>query len=287
VVNIAYLTDGIPQEVTNEWDLWSEHIQKVPTDAIDPAGGFPSRVTPDDNVHVWKNYLKKYTIPTVEKVAVADSIKGFRLPLGTVFCCALLLPLGWQIRKRRQRAKPVGMQAGLGILLIAGAILLYPYLKVSVARPGSVASRVSADEGKAIVHSLLKNVYRAFDFREETDVYDKLAVSASGDLLADLYLQNRKSFEVKQAGGAQARVKEIDVLDVKVESNPKSSRALNLRSRWRALGKVGHWGHIHIRQNQYEANIVVEPVDGAWKITNLELLEEKRIDPSAQSGPRT
>ena len=44
------------------------------------------------------------------------------------------------------------------------------------------------------------------------------------------------------------------------------------------MGTVGHWGHIHMRKNQYEANINVEPVDGAWKITELELLEEKRID---------
>jgi hypothetical protein len=37
-----------------------------------------------------------------------------------------------------------------------------------------------------------------------------------------------------------------------------------------------------MRKNQYEANITVEPVDGAWKITDLELLEEKRIDSYAQ-----
>jgi len=77
-------------------------------------------------------------------------------------------------------------------------------------------------------------------------------------------------------------VKEIEVLDVKVEPNSNSSRALNLRSRWMALGTVGHWGHIHTRQNQYEANIAVEPIDGAWRITDLELLEEKRIDPYAK-----
>jgi hypothetical protein len=45
------------------------------------------------------------------------------------------------------------------------------------------------------------------------------------------------------------------------------------------MGNVGHWGHIHTRQNQYEADITVEPVAGVWKITDLELLEEKRIDP--------
>jgi hypothetical protein len=45
------------------------------------------------------------------------------------------------------------------------------------------------------------------------------------------------------------------------------------------MGSVGHWGHIHIRKNQYEASIVVEAVEGSWKITDLELLEEERIDP--------
>lgn len=37
-----------------------------------------------------------------------------------------------------------------------------------------------------------------------------------------------------------------------------------------------------LRKNQYDAIITVEPVDGAWKITGLELLEEKRIDPYAK-----
>ena len=50
------------------------------------------------------------------------------------------------------------------------------------------------------------------------------------------------------------------------------------QAKWTAIGTVGHWGHIHTRENQYEANITVEPVEDAWKINDLELLEEKRID---------
>jgi hypothetical protein len=87
---------------------------------------------------------------------------------------------------------------------------------------------------------------------------------------------------VQRAGGAQARVKKVEVQDVKVEGNEQNSRALDLRSKWTALGSVGHWGHIHSRQNQYEAIVTVEPVDGSWKIIGLELLEEKRIDPYGQ-----
>ena len=35
----------------------------------------------------------------------------------------------------------------------------------------------------------------------------------------------------------------------------------------------------HINDRNYDADITVEPVDGVWKITEMELLEEKRIDP--------
>ena len=284
-VIITYLTAGMPQEVKNEWDLWSDRIQKVPTNAIDPAGGLPSFVTPEENVHVWKNFLKQYTIPTVEKVVISDSMRAFQIPLGSILCLIILLPVAWQIRKRKQSGKPFVTQVGQMLLLIVASMLLYPYLNVSVARLGFGASRMTNDEGQVILRSLLKNVYRAFDFRDEGDVYDKLAISASGDLLGDLYLQNRKSFRVKQAGGAVARVKKIDVSDVKVQNNSRNTRAFDLRSRWTAVGTVGHWGHLHTRQNQYEAIVTIEPVEGAWKIIGLELIEEQRIDPNLK--PRT
>ncbi len=66
-----------------------------------------------------------------------------------------------------------------------------------------------------------------------------------------------------------------------VDVNHLDDRPLGLlfQARWTALGTVGHWGHIHTCKNQYEADITVEPVGGNWKITGLELLEGKRIDP--------
>jgi hypothetical protein len=92
---------------------------------------------------------------------------------------------------------------------------------------------------------------------------------------------------VTQAGGAQARVKEVEIQDVQVNHLKDRPLGLLFRANWTAMGSVGHWGHIHIRKNQYEADITVEPVDGAWKITSLDLIEEKRIDAYGQqkTGP--
>ncbi len=42
------------------------------------------------------------------------------------------------------------------------------------------------------------------------------------------------------------------------------------------MGTVGHWGHVHTRQNLYNAIVAIEAVDGAWKITDLEVIEENR-----------
>ena len=46
---------------------------------------------------------------------------------------------------------------------------------------------------------------------------------------------------------------------------------------WNVLGAVGHWGHIHQRAIAYNAEITIEPVDGLWKVTDLQLLSEERL----------
>ena len=104
------------------------------------------------------------------------------------------------------------------MLFITGSILLYPFLKVAVAKPAVLAPKMTDDKAVTVLNSLLKNIYRSFDFREEEDVYDRLATSVSGDLLSEIYLQNRKSMVVTQAGGARARVKEVEILDVDVNN---------------------------------------------------------------------
>jgi hypothetical protein len=282
-VIITYPTQGIPQEVTSEWNLWSDRIQKVPADAVDPAGPFPSYLTPDDNVLTWTNFLKTYKMPTVAKIEVDEALTTMKIPLASALCLVAVLPLGLQIRKRRQGGRPFSLHIGLVAVFIAGSVLLYPFLKVAVAKPAAMAPKMTEKDAVVVLDSLLKNIYRSFDFREEEAVYDRLATSVSGDLLSEIYLQNRKSLVVTQAGGAQARVKEVEILDVEVNHLKDRFLGLLFHAKWTAMGTVGHWGHIHMRKNQYEANITVEPVDGDWKITHLELLEEKRIDSYAQT----
>lgn len=275
---ITYLTDGIPQEVVTEWDLFSERIQKVTARMTDPAGPFPYDLSPDDNVLKWTNYLKKYTIPTVDKTMVAETHRGVAVPLGSLICVLLLLPFSLIAYRRLKKSEPVKVHATIVLILVISIIALLPRWHVSIGNSAQ-ARLISKDDGKTIVQNLLKNVYRSFDFREEEDVYDKLAISVSGALLNDVYLQSRKSMIIEQAGGAQAKVKQTEVLDVDVKESRKQKGALDVRTNWTAIGSVGHWGHIHTRQNVYDAILTLIVEDGSWKISDIELLEEKRVDP--------
>ncbi len=284
-VIITYLTSDLPREVIVDWELFNDQIERIPATATDPAGPFASYITPDDPVFTWTNYLKKYKVPTVEQVAVRGSLGDVRVPLvslasGLVF--VLLLGMLWY-RHRAQR--PLRLVAA-GLVVAAVAVVVgWPYVNVVVARPALIAADLTGEQSQVLLQAMLKNVYRAFDFREEEDVYDKLALSIDGELLADIYLQNRKSFAVQRAGGAQAKIKNVEILSASAERADGRDLAYRIRGNWTATGTVGHWGHIHTRENLYDALLRIEAVEGKWKITELEILEEKRVEPGSARKP--
>ncbi|KPK50970.1 MAG: hypothetical protein AMJ63_13400 [Myxococcales bacterium SG8_38_1] len=286
-VIITYLTDALPKEVTVDWDLFTPRIQRVPAFSIDPAGPLPTFVTPDDSRHRWQNFLKNYTPPTVVATAVEGSLPMFTLPLASLVCVLALIALTWATLRRARRARPVRVQAIACLVLVVAAVALYPVAQISIARPALTAPPLEDAQAQRVLASLLRNVYRAFDFRAESDVYDKLAISVSGDLLADIYLQNRRSFAIQRAGGAQAKIKSVEIQEAVAERLDDRPLAYSIKGDWAAQGTVGHWGHVHTRRNRYDAVVTVEAVDGVWKITDLEVLEEQRVDPTQGPGAGT
>ena len=283
-VIISYVTQGLPREVTVDWELFTDQIQRVPAVATDPAGPLPTFLTPQDTVHTWSNSLKHYALPTVHRTEVAGSLGDLSIPVVSVLCLAGFLgATGWTLSKRR-RARPLRLPLALGALCLASAAAAYPLARVSVERPALLAAELTAEQARALLQVLLRNVYRAFDFRAEEDVYDKLAVSVAGDQLAELYLQNRRSFAIQQAGGAQAKVQSVEVGDAVAERQPGQPLSYAIRADWTAQGSVGHWGHVHTRRNRYDAVVRVSAIDGAWKITGLEVRDEQRVDPTLRTA---
>lgn len=127
----------------------------------------------------------------------------------------------------------------------------------------------------SIAETLLKNIYRAFDYRDEKVIYDALARSVQGELLADTYLRIHGSLLMQEQGGAVARVELVEPLETRV-SNAQSG-AYTAQVKWQVTGTVEHWGHIHTRINAYEALLRIRRAAGAWKITGLEAGKQERV----------
>lgn len=123
-----------------------------------------------------------------------------------------------------------------------------------------------------------------------------MANSVDGELLGNLYRQIHQGLRMQEQGGAVSRVRAVEILNGQAEPLPEQleskrtqaeqsqsqqpgldDRAFAYFCDWTVEGTVEHWGHIHARTNGYKARFIVEPRDGAWKITALEVRAEERV----------
>lgn len=137
----------------------------------------------------------------------------------------------------------------------------------------------SEEEALYDFESLLRNVYRAFDYDTEDAVYDTLARTVKGELLEEIYLEVNSSLVLREEGGAVSKVQKVEIVESEVVwPRDEGARYYNVRCRWRVTGKVGHWGHTHIRVNEYRAFFTVALEGSAWKIAKMRLESKERLD---------
>jgi hypothetical protein len=142
--------------------------------------------------------------------------------------------------------------------------------------PAVTAVSTGEKSPEAVAESLLRNVYRAFDYHSESDIYDALARSVQGDLLADLYLKIKQGLIMQEQGGAVARVQDVKV----IRAEPAAGGGKNgfaERLTWQVEGTVEHWGHIHTRVNEYAAEFQIDPSGGSWKITAMSVSRQSQV----------
>jgi hypothetical protein len=249
----VFPTADLPQTVEMTWDLFSEKMQQVPE--------------PDFNILKWENFLKNPYTPALVNILrppnTIQKMSAWGRWLGAAL--ALILLIGVVRQWKKDGGAPIASLAALVLMTAATGWLASESHK----------ARMDPARLQGLVGDLLHNVYRAFDFRGEEEIYDLLARSASGNLLTSIYLETRRGLELANQGGARVKVKDIEVLDTKLLS--RAGQTFNVESRWNVAGSVGHWGHVHQRSNAYHALLVISEVDGAWKLTGLEILEEQRL----------
>jgi len=264
VIFVYPTVEPLPQLVTMDWDLFNDKIQLIPASAVDQAGALPTYLDPDYPALEWQNFLKNPDLPTLLEIGAPPNILEqaavylrWLFGLAAIYCFI-------QIARLQSRPRP-GISAGL-LLALTGMAFSFWLAGDAV---------MSKQRAEPIVSGLLHNVYRAFDFRAEEDIYDVLDQSVTGDLLADIYLETRRGLELANQGGARAKVKAVELTELDIEDGDNGG--FIAAATWTVGGSVGHWGHIHERRNQYRARLVIEPLEGSWKLTGLTIEEEIRL----------
>lgn len=129
--------------------------------------------------------------------------------------------------------------------------------------------------------ALLLEVYKAFGETQEDAIYDTLASVTHGEALEYLYLERVGAMKGGGLDEVDQTIHEIKLLNTQVAREDSS---LVIDASWQVIGTVGHSEHLHVRGNTYSADLTVSPVEGAWRITDFELLEVSR-DTAGETFP--
>jgi hypothetical protein len=268
-VVVTYPTAGMPREVSLTWDPFPTAMETIPATMIDPESVVTATLSVVEPALIWENTLVEDPIPTVAAVAV----EPLRLPVPLIslpLLAAAVIVLIVGSRRRRVELSIATTRVVLALALVVG-----PLARTTVALPASAAGAPSERQARRILAGLLPNIYRAMEYRDERLIYDRLAVSVTGETLTEIYLEQRRTLELEERGGAQARVEAVEILDAK--EIERQETGFHVRSTWTVGGMVTHFGHRHFRQNRYDARIAIVPLAGTWKIRSIEVLEQDRL----------
>ena len=259
-VIMSYSTKGSPTRVEVEWDKFNDALKSL--DAVvfayDEIEKTQFSTFLSNNTYVW-DQPDREPLTSITNVSFVRPAPILPLGLATVailcFVTGLISRVNW-------------LALGLLVFGFGAAAWLTTDL-----RP-----EIKDKQAGQVFAQLHKNMFRAFDYHNESDVYDALARSVDGDLLRELYLDVNRSLRIKEQGGAVANVEEVKLIEgTKNELSAIGNNAgFGYRCKWSLIGTIEHWGHIHQRTNQYDAQFDVEVKDEAWKITSMKILDEEQ-----------
>lgn len=262
--------DDSIQDVSQSWGTFYSTMRKVPAVVIAYPNAmskfeFSQFNTAEANTLTWK--CKPEDLP--EQISSVDAMFSprpkMRLWWGSIVMGIAFLVLS---RNRTRTARVLRL-----VLLFAIVVASKPLSSV-IDHPWKDPAELSADQATKVFTALHSGLYRSLDFGTEDRIYDALAQTVDGHLLEDLYLQLRQSLELRDQGGAIARIR-----SVAYDSGSAVARketvvpwpGFQYKSTWTVSGTVEHWGHVHERQNQFDAVFTIEPRVGHWKITRMDV----------------
>jgi hypothetical protein len=213
-----------------------------------------------------------------EREVATEAALGFaRLPLLS-FGLLVVAVFLWMRSGRTGREQDIEKPRGWHQLAIVGAFLLLPYGTLAVQNPFFAAYAPRGDSARLIMSRVLSDTYQAFNIADENELYDTLEESVTGNLVDDLYLDNRRRLTAGTRQGTVVTIRSVDVLEIgEPVEGMKTEDGYSYDCRWAVVARVQHLQHVHHRQQIYSGVLTLQADQGRWKIGGVELHSEDRV----------
>jgi hypothetical protein len=283
LIDLYYGTKGRPREIRFawvEWEVFDEWlVEQIPlvVEVTFDAEAAVAALRRKEPEYVWHAPLAPAE-PARRTLRPPPPPELIEIPMVSFVAFGILaiaLPLLWWRRASR------GTVLATGGVLLAVTAAFWGTARHPVRPPWEPAyQRPDAEQAAYIFTSLHRNIYRAFDYDSESDIYDALAESLDPGLIDRVFGEVYESLILRDEGGARCKVKSVKVVDAQVEF-PKSPDVLSfsVSAKWRVQGMVDHWGHQHLRTNEYRARYELIGDGDRWRIADVEILRQRRLGP--------
>ncbi len=215
--------------------------------------------------------IKKNIIAEISVDSVGANLKIIFVPLffaSLIFAGVFVIIA--VVSKGRRPVKIFVLIALFCIFVASGSLAVIKTQKAGVPEP---------DAATEIFAALHKNIYRSFDYQNESDIYDSLAHSVSGPILDDIYNMVYSGLIMRDEGGAVCVIDKVNTLNTTFIAPLETDRLhYQVQCDWQIIGMVNHWGHTHRRTNEYSALYTISAIDQQWRITDSKVTKQQRVD---------
>ncbi len=293
LVLARYGVKGIPQQIEFNW-LRYDTEDNYPLDAAflifaarDDFQIFKLRE--DDPTKLWvREGARAVVDPDAFAPGIIETPWSFPEPPGWVF---LIFGVGVAaLVKFRMRSLKLVKAVGLAIVITGVfAVVYFAAAQLKLSGPARIALPQEA-EAIALFETLHRNIYRAFDYEDEIEIYDALARSLTPELIDSVYGEIYRSMKMQlelETEEIACTIRSVRLLETTPEFPEAPAEArFSVLARWQVIGTVRHWGHGHWRTNGYEARYEVRwsETDG-WRIASVEILGQDRVDDGRETAP--
>lgn len=177
------------------------------------------------------------------------------------------------------------------IRIVAAATLVASGLLATVmaGRVSPSLARPSKDDATRIARVLLQRMYASLESSGAEELLDALGEGASGGLLRDLFLDLQRSREREDAPSTRIDASSLNLWTTaggKDPIQPLPGGGFGLLCSWAIEARIEHWGHVHTRTNELTGWLAIEPREGEWRLTALDLTARRRLDEATRVRER-